>query len=142
MKKKIFKLMCMLLVVFSLTGCTKYINNDKNKVIKNEANGQNVVKNILCKPTDKKLLSIYDDYNKKAKKQDKVNINDLPTCENLKVSQGKYEGIWTTIFVKPLAWFIIKLGNLVKNYGLGLILATLIIRGVVYPFTKKSSNAI
>ena len=36
MKKKIFKLMCMLLVVFSLTGCTKYINNDKNKVIKNE----------------------------------------------------------------------------------------------------------
>ena len=65
MKKKIFKLMCMLLVVFSLTGCTKYINNDKNKVIKNEANGQNVVKNILCKPTDKKLLSIYDDYNKK-----------------------------------------------------------------------------
>ena len=31
MKKKIFKLMCMLLVVFSLTGCTKYINNDKNK---------------------------------------------------------------------------------------------------------------
>lgn len=139
MKKKIFKLMCMLLVVFSLTGCTKYINNDKNKVIKNEANGQNVVKNILCKPTDKKLLSIYDDYNKKAKKQDKVNINDLPTCENLKVSQGKYEGIWTTVFVKPLAWFIIKLGNLVKNYGLGLILATLIIRGVVYPFTKKAA---
>ena len=139
MKKKIFKLMCMLLVVFSLTGCTKYINNDKNKVIKNEANGQNVVKNILCKPTDKKLLSIYDDYNKKAKKQDKININDLPTCENLKVSQGKYEGIWTTVFVKPLAWFIIKLGNLVKNYGLGLILATLIIRGVVYPFTKKAA---
>ena len=139
MKKKIFKLMCMLLVVFSLTGCTKYINNDKNKVIKNEANGQNVVKNILCKPTDKKLLSIYDDYNKKAKKQDKININDLPTCENLKVSQGKYEGIWTTVFVKPLAWFIIKLGNLVKNYGLGLILATLIIRGVVFPFTKKAA---
>ena len=139
MKKKIFKLMCMLLVVFSLTGCTKYINNDKNKVIKNEANGQNVVKNILCKPTDKKLLSIYDDYNKTAKKQDKININDLPTCENLKVSQGKYEGIWTTVFVKPLAWFIIKLGNLVKNYGLGLILATLIIRGVVFPFTKKAA---
>ena len=139
MKKKIFKLMCMLLVVFSLTGCTKYINNDKNKVIKNEANGQNVVKNILCKPTDKKLLSIYDDYNKKAKKQDKININDLPTCENLKVSQGKYEGTWTTVFVKPLAWFIIKLGNLVKNYGLGLILATLIIRSVVYPFTKKAA---
>ena len=37
MKKKIFKLMCMLLVVFSLTGCTKYINNDKNKVIKNSS---------------------------------------------------------------------------------------------------------
>ena len=139
MNKKIIKFGCIMMLVFSLTGCTKYINNDKKQVIKNEENGQNVVKNILCRPNDKKLLSIYEDYNKKAKKSEKVNIKELPECEKLKVVSGKYEGIWTTVFVKPLSWFIIKIGNLVKNYGLGLIIATILIRLVVYPFTKKAA---
>lgn len=139
MKKNILKISIIMLLMMSLTGCTKYIKNDKKQVIKNEANGQNVVENILCRPTDKKLLKIYDKYNKNLKKSAQINIEELPKCENMKVVSGKYEGIWTTIFVKPLAWFIIKLGLIVKNYGLGLILATLIIRGVAYPLTKKAA---
>ncbi len=139
MKKNILKSVVVLVIIMSLTGCTKYIKNEKKQILKNEKNGQNVVDNILCQPTDKNLLKIYDQYNKKAKKSNKINIDDLPKCENLKVTGGKYEGIWTTVFVKPLAWFIIKIGNLVKNYGLGLILATILIRLVVYPFTKKAA---
>ncbi len=57
----------MLLVVFSLTGCTKYLKDDRKKVIQNEQTGQNVTKNILCKPTDKEMLSIYEKYNKTSK---------------------------------------------------------------------------
>lgn len=139
MKKNILKSVVALMIIFSLTGCTKYIKDEKKQILKNEKNGQNVVDNILCQPTDKDLLKIYDQYNKKAKKSNKINIDDLPKCENLKVTGGKYEGIWTTVFVKPLAWFIIKIGNLVRNYGLGLILATILIRLVVYPFTKKAA---
>lgn len=139
MRKKIMRSIVVLMIIFSLTGCTKYIKDEKKQILKNEKNGQNVVDNILCQPTDKNLLKIYDQYNKKAKKSSKVNIEELPKCENLKVTSGKYEGIWTTIFVKPLAWFIIKIGNLVRNYGLGLILATILIRLVVYPFTKKAA---
>lgn len=139
MSKKMVKLGIILIFIFSLTGCTKYVKDSKKQVLKNEKNGQNVVYNILCQPTDKDLLKIYEDYNKTVKKSKEINIKELPKCENLKVTGGKYEGIWTTIFVKPLAWFIIKIGNLVKNYGLGLIFATIIIRLVVYPFTRKAA---
>lgn len=139
MKKNILKSVVVLVIIMSLTGCTKYIKDEKKQILKNDKNGQNVVDNILCQPTDKNLLKIYDQYNKKVKKSNRINIDDLPKCENLKVTGGKYEGIWTTVFVKPLAWFIIKIGNLVKNYGLGLILATILIRLVVYPFTKKAA---
>lgn len=139
MKNKIIRFFLVLVILFSLTGCTKYVKDDKKQIVKNNENGQNVVDNILCQPEDKQLLKIYNDYNKKAKKDKKININELPKCENLSITKGKYEGIWTTIFVKPLAWFIINLGKLVKSYGLGLILATIIIRLIVFPFTKKAA---
>ena len=141
MTKKIFKFSFILMCILTLTGCTKYIKGDNKKVIQNKETGQNVVKNILCQPEDKNLIKIYKDYNKSkaAKKQGKVDIDKLPECENMKVTDGKYEGIWTSIFVKPLAWVIIQLGNLVKSYGLGLILATLLIRFAVFPFTKKAA---
>ena len=52
---------------------------------------------------------------------------------------GKYEGLWTTIFVRPLAWLIIKLGELINSYGLSLIIITIIIRLIVWPFTQKTA---
>ena len=44
-------------------------------------------------------FGIYDKNGKLVKEvvtdeKGEVNINDLPTCENLKVSQGKYEGVY------------------------------------------------
>lgn len=139
MKKsnKIVKILIVLTLTFSLTGCTKYLKQD-GKNVTNEKTGQNLTKNILCQP-EGDTLAIYEDYNKNADKKDQINLKELPKCENLKITSGKYEGIWTTIFVKPLAWFIIQIGKLVNSYGFALILATLIIRGIVWPFTKKTA---
>ena len=134
---KIIKILVVLVLVFSFTGCTKYLKQD-GKTVRNEETGQNLTKNILCQP-EGDTLQLYEKYNEEAKKEDKIKIDSLPKCEELKVTSGKYEGIWTSIFVKPLAWFIIQIGKLVKSYGLALILATLIIRGIVWPFTKKTA---
>ena len=57
-KKKILTiLMCTLL----LTGCTKQLKDDDNKVITNEKTGQSITENIICKPTDKDVIKIYKD---------------------------------------------------------------------------------
>ena len=134
--KKLIKLLTVITILLTLTGCTKYGEDTKGKTIQNEKTGQKLVTNILCKPTDNDMLKLYENYNKNSKK--KVNIDNLENCKELKIT-GKYYDIWTNIFVKPLAWFIIKIGNLLNSYGWALILATLIIRLVAYPFTKKAA---
>ena len=131
MKKKTTKILLLLLLVMSLTGCTKYVQTEDKKVVKNEKTGQNLTLNILCQPEDKTILGLYD--------ANKVEYKKLPKCTEMPVVNKKYDGLWTAIFVQPLAWLIIQLGKLVKNYGVAVILATLLIRGVVYPFTKKSA---
>lgn len=136
-KNKILKVLVIFVLIFGLTGCTKYLKQD-GKTVRNEATGQNLTKNILCQP-EGETLKLYEEYNNKADNDNKVKIENLPKCQNLKITEGKYEGIWTSIFVKPLAWFIIQIGKLVNSYGLALILATIIIRGIVWPFTKKTA---
>lgn len=133
--KKIIKYLVVLVCVFSLTGCVKYAKNGKT-TYSNEKTGQRIVSNIICQPTNKDTLKLYDKYNKDVKKSKKINIEKLPKCKKLKLTD-KYDGIWTSVFVKPLAWLIIQIGNLIKSYGLALILATVFIRLLVFPFTKK-----
>ena len=60
-------------------------------------------------------------------------------CEEYKITTGKYEGLWTSIFVKPLAWVILFFGKITTSFGLGLIITSILIRLVVYPLTKKST---
>ena len=60
-------------------------------------------------------------------------------CEEFKITSGGYDGLWTTIFVKPLAWVILFFGKLTTSFGLGLIITSILIRLVVYPLTKKST---
>ena len=128
MKKR--KIAILLLCLFLLTGCTKMLKDGDNKVVKNEKTGQTITENVICKPTDKETLKIYEEY--------EVNIEKLPECKNFNPISN-YEGLWTSIFVKPLAWVIIKVGNIVKNYGLALILTCLLIRLLLYPLTKKTA---
>ena len=142
MKKKInnvTKILVLVLMIFSLSGCTKYLKTDDGKQVKNETTGQVLTKNILCKPTDKEIIKIYENYNKSVKKSSTVDLKKLEDCSTMKIS-GKYESIWTNIFVKPLAWVIIKIGNLVKSYGLSLILVTVLIRAIVMPLTLKTAK--
>lgn len=127
MKKKILVIfMCVLL----LTGCTKSMQDDDGKIVRNEKTGQTITENIICKPTDKDIVNIYEENGKK--------IDNLPKCENFSPI-GNYEGLWTSLFVKPLAWVIIQIGTLLGNYGLALIVACLIIRLLLYPVTKKTA---
>lgn len=134
MKKK--KIIILLVVMsFLLTGCTKYINDDKKGKIVNEVTGQSVPSNILCKPTDKKLISIYEKYEEKLE----VKINKLPDCKDLKYYDSEnYNGLWVQLIVMPLAWLIVKIGALVKNYGLSVMIVGLLIRIIIMPFTAKT----
>ena len=103
------------------------VRYDKGK----NATGQALTKNIICKPTNKELVSIY--------KKNKVNTDKLVECSKFKPIIKAKEGLWDNIFIKPLAWLILKLGYLVKNFGLSVILVGIIIRLILYPVTKKSA---
>ena len=128
MKKN--KLIVILLCMFVLTGCTKILKDEDNKVVRNEETGQNITENIICKPTDENILNIYSEH--------EVDIEKLPTCSEF-TPLSNYEGLWTSIFVKPLAWLIIKIGLLVKNYGLSLIITCFLLRLLLYPLTRKTA---
>ena len=130
MKKKILILFLML---FTLSGCTKRFN----VVINEEKNQQkSYVSNILCKPETKELVDVYKNNDKKLL----IKYEDLPKCSNLKINSGGYEGLWTSLFVKPLAWIIVKVGLIVKNYGLAIMIVGLILRLLMFPISKKSTN--
>ena len=124
------KILILLFCVFLLTGCTKFLKNSENKPVKNEETGQMITENIICRPTNKTTIEIY--------KENGIDVESLPKCSKF-TPIGNYEGLWTSLFAKPLAWVIIKIGILLKNYGLALIVTCLIIRLILYPFTKKTA---
>lgn len=128
MKNK--KIIMIILCIFMLTGCTKILKDSEKKVVKNPETGQAITENIICKPTDKDAIKIYEDNN--------VDISKLPECEKFTPLKN-YEGLWTSLFVKPLAWLIIKIESLVKNSGLAIIISCLLIRLVLYPLTRKTA---
>ena len=132
--KKI-KISILVLVVILLTGCgnSNYIMDDK-KPVENEATGQMLQKDILCKPEDKELDKLYNKY----KDQTKVDYNKLPKCSDFKLSSNKSDGIWEGIFVKPLAYLILKLGYLLNSFGLSVILIGLAIRLILMPISRKT----
>ena len=131
MKKNIVKILTLILVATSLTGCTKYLKEDK-KPVQNPETGQSLVKNILCQPESETTRNIYIEHG--------IDLEKLPKCSEFKVTSNGYDGsLWTTLFVKPLAFLIVKLGKLVKNYGLAVLLLTILIRLVLYPVTKKTA---
>ena len=128
--KKLKKVVLLIAIMFCLTGCTKILKNEDNKIVKNEETGQTITENIICRPTNEYTLSIYENNN--------VDLSKLPECSNFNALTN-YEGLWTSIFVKPLAWLIIKIGMLVKNYGLALIITCILIRLLLYPVTRKTA---
>ncbi len=129
--KKFKKLLIIVCTLFLLTGCTTQLKDSNKKPVVNETTGQVLTKNIFCKPTDSETIKQYN--------KNKVDIDELPKCQEFTILSGNYEGIWDTIFVRPLAWVIIKIGSLLKNYGLAIIVTTLLIRLATISLTKKTA---
>ena len=156
MKKNKKLLIVVIALMFLITGCTKQFKDADGKVVQDETTKQTLVENILCRPVDlkdtyeeaieekkndlDKLLEDGEISKKEHKKQvDKLlDIEELPVCTEMSITSGGYESIWTSIFVKPLAWVIVQLGKLVKNYGLAIVLITILIKLVLFPLTYKS----
>ncbi len=138
MRKKV-SIFLLVLLMIGCTGCgnSNYITDKDNQLIKNETTGQTVRNDILCKPTEKELIEIYEKYNKQLD----TNFDDLPDCEDFKITTGEYHSLWETIFVKPLAWLIIKLGYLVNNFGVAVMAIGAAIRLIMLPLSKKSLMA-
>ena len=130
MKNKKTKFILLMLSILLLTGCTRNLKDSENKIVKNEKTGQSVTENIICRPTDEDMLKIYEDNN--------VDISKLPECKDF-TPITDYEGLWTSFFVKPLAWVILKIGSLVKNNGLAIIITCLLIRCALIPVTRKTA---
>lgn len=135
MKKKIVVIFAIILL--TLTGCTKYLSDDDNKRVVNEKTGQNLTANILCRPEDKKLLEEYEKYEKNMT----VKLDELPKCTEMNIYEKKsYNGLWVGLFVRPLAWCIIKLGKVFGNYGLSVMLIGLLIRLIMIPVSAKTAK--
>ncbi len=158
MKKAIITVL--LIMVLLTSGCTRQLKNAEKEIVKNDLTGQTLTANILCQPENEETISAYtttletskiklqekltaleitqSDYDKET--AELVDITTLPKCSEFKITDGGYEGIWTSIFIKPLAWIILATGTLVGNYGLAVILITLLIRIVLYPVTMKTAK--
>ena len=121
----------LLLLLFVSAGCTKQLKNSENKVVTNPMTGQSLTENILCRPEDEETINLYIENN--------VDVNSLPSCKDFTVTSGGYEGIWTSIFIKPLAWVILTIGEFVKSNGLALIITSLLIRFIAFPITRKTA---
>lgn len=120
-----------LLTILLLTGCTKQLKDTSGQVVRHPITGQGLVENVLCRPENEESIKKYEEAG--------IDINKYPTCKEFSPFKTKYEGIWTSVFVKPLAWVILKIGYVVKDYGLALIIITIIIRLILYPLTNKTA---
>ena len=84
MKKN--KAIILVLLLFSLTGCTTYLKTKDNKMVIYEETGQSLPKNILCQPSNEEVIKLY--------KENKMDTDKLPTCNKFKINDGGYEGLW------------------------------------------------
>lgn len=127
-KKK--KIIILIICIFLLSGCTKTLKDEDKNVVTNKETGQSITENIICKPNNKDVIKIYEDNG--------VKISKLPDCDNFNPLTN-YEGLWTSIFVKPLAWVILKIGSLLNSYGASIIITCLLIRLILMPITQKTA---
>lgn len=139
MKNNKLKILVLVICLFMATGCgnKKYIMDDDKHIVKFEETDQMLQKDILCLPdSEGDLYPIYEQY----KDQLYTEFDELPSCSSFKINSNASSGLWEFLFVKPLAYLILQLGNVVHNLGLSLILIGLAIRLILLPFTIKSTK--
>ncbi len=133
MKKIKISILVVMILILTACGNSNYIMDNK-KPVEYEATGQVLQKDILCKPEDKELDKLYEKY----KDQTKIKYDKLPKCSEFKLSSNKAKGIWEGLFVKPLAYIILKLGYLINSFGLSVIIIGLAIRLILMPISRKT----
>ena len=138
MKNKV-KILALVILLLLTSGCgtSNYIKDEEDKIVEYEATGQMLQKDILCLPEkDGELYKLYEEY----QDQLKYDFEELPSCSEYTLPSTDSSGLWEWLFVKPLAYLILKLGQVVGNLGVSLILIGLAIRLILLPFTIKSSK--
>ena len=128
-KKKL--VIVLLLVLLLTTGCTKTLKGEDKKAVTNPETGQSLTENILCQPENKETIKKYV--------ENGVDLEKLPKCNEFKINSGGYEGLWDSIFVKPLAFIILWFSKYVNSAALALIITSIMIRLIAYPITKKTA---
>lgn len=127
--KKIIVLLALILLL--TTGCTKTLKGSDKKAVTNPETGQSLTENILCQPENEQTIKVYE--------ENGVDLSKYPKCSDFKITSGGYEGLWDSIFVKPLAFVILWFSKYVKSAALALIITSIIIRLIAYPITKKTA---
>lgn len=132
MRKKT-KIIVIAILLILCTGCTQTLKDGK-EVVTNKETGQTLTSNILCKPSNEQLLETYTDYNDKLQ----VQLENLPECSAFTPNKLEYKSLWESIFIKPLAFIILKLGYLIKNMGLSVMIIGLLMRLIMMPVQIKT----
>lgn len=129
-KRKIkSKIIIVVMLLFLATGCTTTLVDKDNKAVQNPETGQSLTENILCQPENEQTRKLYE--------ENGVKLKDLPKCSEFTPGDTEYDGLWTGIFVKPLAFLILTLGKYIGSFALSIIIITIIIRIILFPFTRK-----
>ena len=146
MKNK--KIMILLLVCITLftTGCgnSNYLTDKKGKIVTDPTTGQSLQKEIYCRPSENtETFKLY----KKYEKQLNTKLDKLPECDEFKINSNKTKSLWQLLFVKPLAYIILKLGASLKHLGMtkaylgvSLMIIGLLIRLIILPFNIKTQK--
>jgi len=130
-------ILLIVVLVFTITGCTRYLSDEDNKRVVNPETGQSLPSNILCLPTDPKLIEIYEQQADTNNLE--FNLEDLPKCSNIRLfDSNNYSGLWAQLFVIPLAWAIGGIASLVQNYGIAVMIMGILIRVVLMPLSIKT----
>ncbi len=142
------KIMMIILVcfLFLTTGCgsSKYIVDKDGKQILTESTKQSLRTDIFCKPSvGTEAYKIYEE----NQDQMKFKLDKLPNCSDFTLTSTKNTSLWETVFVKPVAFLILKLGDVFKSWGmtkaylgLSLIVIGLLIRIIILPFNIKTQK--
>ena len=142
------KLMMVVLILFLLltTGCgsSKYLVDKDGKQIITDNTKQTLRTDIFCKPSkNTEAYKLYEE----NEDQLKFSLDKLPECSDFTLNSTKNTSLWETVFVKPLAFLILKLGDVFKSWGmskahlgLSLIVIGLLIRIIILPFNIKTQK--
>lgn len=114
-------------------------NNESEAIIYKESRDDNEIINIGIKQNKEsiepgeEIINKYELYIGPKRKEDLLGVtNHLPEI----IDYG-----WFSILAKPLIWFLKKSYKYIPNYGINIIILTIIIKIIFWPLTEKSFSS-